>query len=209
MSERSRHNEELTDFERDLAALAPRANFDPAMRARLADETEPYSAEHKVRPRATLVCPCCGHSATARRWAWPTATAVMTVVAASLAVMLSLQARADKLPVAPGATTGSSNVASGAMSKQNLPVSATADLPSNAEAPYMNQRTEKLLAAANFDWRRGATAGLPSSADSPGATAGSPSSADSHETPLEPRNQRETLLELLRETNAPRFGDTL
>ena len=76
-------------------------------------------------------------------------------------------------------------------------------MPSNAEAPYMNQRTEKLLAAANFDWRRGATAG------SPGATAGSPSSADSYETPHEPRNQRETLLELLREANAQRFGDTL
>jgi hypothetical protein len=105
MAENEKHDEKMTPFEAALAGLQPRPDrLDPRWRALLAEEVSQKEKTTAGRPQPLEMAPCSAASdhvfacvycgvrgpgvSTARRWAWPMAFSAMTVLAASLLLVL-------------------------------------------------------------------------------------------------------------------------
>ncbi len=141
MSEHKEQSSEMTSFERDLAALAPRVGgFDRERLIFLAGQAA------ALRDSGAGVSPA-GYSAGGTpaprmRWAWPAAFSAMTAVAAALLVMLCTR------PTATVATSGQKD--SRASIAKLEPAAKTTDSQPQSESQAAPTQREEDIADATF-----------------------------------------------------------
>jgi len=140
MSEEEKRPSDLTAFEAALAALAPRANrLDRERLMFLAGQASVAPADRAMGPVAqppSAVQELPGDSAqpgvaVPRRWAWPTAFAAMTAVAASLLIMLLTQPSSEVVerPAQRRAAAPQNALAGAAQPGEGEPRAAAQDSP--------------------------------------------------------------------------------